>query len=72
MIIGIAMFYGVHVDKSAITSVASSAGISALGKSAAGAILKMLPVVGTLAGALVNSSVAASITGALGTAFSEL
>ncbi|GHU84574.1 GTPase [Spirochaetia bacterium] len=72
MIMGIAAIYGVHVGKAAITSVASGAGISALGKSAAGAILKFIPGVGSVVGAVINSSVAIAITGALGTAFSEL
>jgi uncharacterized protein (DUF697 family)/GTP-binding protein EngB required for normal cell division len=72
MIMGIAGIYGIHVGKTAISSVASSAGISALGRSVAGGLMKLIPGIGTVAGAVVNASVAGIITGALGGAFSEL
>jgi uncharacterized protein (DUF697 family)/GTP-binding protein EngB required for normal cell division len=72
MILGIAGIYGIHIGKAAIGSVASSAGISALGKSVAGGLMKLIPGIGTIAGAIVNASVAAAITGALGGALSEL
>jgi uncharacterized protein (DUF697 family)/GTP-binding protein EngB required for normal cell division len=72
MIMGIAGIYGIHVGKAAISSVAAGAGISALGKSVAGGLMKLIPGIGTIAGAIVNASVAGTITGALGGAFSEL
>jgi len=72
MIIGIAGIYGIHVGKAAISSVASSAGISALGKSVAGGIIKFIPGIGSLFGGIINASVAGAITGALGGVFSEL
>lgn len=40
--------------------------IVSLGRSAAGNLLKLIPVVGTVAGAAVNATVAMAITGALG------
>jgi uncharacterized protein (DUF697 family)/GTP-binding protein EngB required for normal cell division len=72
MIIGIAGIYGIHIGKAAISSVASSAGISALGRSIAGGLIKFFPGVGSVVGAIINASVAGGITGALGGAFSEL
>jgi uncharacterized protein (DUF697 family)/GTP-binding protein EngB required for normal cell division len=72
MIMGIAGIYGIHVGKAAISSVAGGAGISALGKSVAGGLMKLIPGIGTIVGAVVNASVAGTITGALGGAFSEL
>jgi len=72
MIMGIAGIYGIHIGKAAISSIASSAGISALGKSIAGGLIKLIPGFGTIAGAVINASVAGTITGALGGAFSEL
>jgi uncharacterized protein (DUF697 family)/GTP-binding protein EngB required for normal cell division len=72
MIMGIAGIYGIHVGKAAISSIASSVGISALGKSVAGGLIKLIPGFGTIAGAIINASVAGTITGALGGAFSEL
>jgi uncharacterized protein (DUF697 family)/GTP-binding protein EngB required for normal cell division len=72
MILGIAGIYGIRVGKAAISSVASGVGISALGKSVAGGLMKLIPGIGTIAGAVVNASVAGTITGALGGAFSEL
>jgi uncharacterized protein (DUF697 family) len=72
MIMGIAGIYGIHIGKAAISSVAAGAGISALGKSVAGGLMKLIPGIGTVAGAIVNASIAGSITGALGGAFSEL
>ncbi|MDR1315991.1 MAG: DUF697 domain-containing protein [Spirochaetales bacterium] len=72
MIMGIAGIYGIHIGKAAISSVAAGTGISALGKSVAGGLMKLIPGIGTVAGAIVNASVAGTITGALGGAFSEL
>jgi uncharacterized protein (DUF697 family)/GTP-binding protein EngB required for normal cell division len=72
MIIGIAEIYGIHVGKTAISSVAGGVAISALGKSIAGGLLKLIPGLGSIAGAVINASVAGTITGALGMAFSEL
>jgi uncharacterized protein (DUF697 family)/GTP-binding protein EngB required for normal cell division len=72
MIIGIAGIYGIPVGKAAISSLASSVGISALGKSVAGGLVKLIPGIGTVVGSIINASVAGTITGALGGAFSEL
>jgi len=72
MIMGIAGIYGIHVGKTAISSVASGVGISALGKSVAGGLMKLIPGFGSIAGGIINASVAGTITGALGGAFSEL
>jgi uncharacterized protein (DUF697 family)/GTP-binding protein EngB required for normal cell division len=72
MIMGIAGIYGIHIGKAAISSLASGVGISALGKSVAGGLLKLIPGFGTIVGSIINASVAGIITGALGGAFSEL
>jgi uncharacterized protein (DUF697 family)/GTP-binding protein EngB required for normal cell division len=72
MIVGVAGIYGIHVGKATISSLMGSTGISALGKSVAGGLMKLIPGIGTIAGAVINASVAGTITGALGGAFSEL
>jgi uncharacterized protein (DUF697 family)/GTP-binding protein EngB required for normal cell division len=64
MIMRIADIYGIHLSKSAVSSVLTSIVISALGKS----IVKFIPIVGPI----INASVAGIITGALGGALSEL
>ena len=46
--------------------------ISMLGKSVAGNLLKLIPGFGTAAGAAINATVAATITGALGYALVQL
>jgi uncharacterized protein (DUF697 family)/GTP-binding protein EngB required for normal cell division len=72
MIVGIAGIYGIHVGKAAIVSLTGSTAISSFGKSAAGSLLKLIPGVGTVIGGIINASVAGVITGAIGTALSEL
>jgi uncharacterized protein (DUF697 family)/GTP-binding protein EngB required for normal cell division len=72
MIIGIAKIYGVQISQAVIGSVGSGVAVSAIGKAAAGGLLKLIPGVGTAIGAVINMSVAASITGALGGALSAL
>lgn len=46
--------------------------ISNLGKSFAGSLLKLVPGLGTLVGGMINAGVAATITGALGFAISQI
>lgn len=64
--------YGIDKISGAVSSLVSSTIISTLGRTIAGGLLKLIPVVGTVFGTLVNGTVATSITLALGYAISEL
>ena len=55
-----------------IRNIIASKVISMLGKSVAGNLLKLIPGFGTAAGAAINATVAATITGALGYALVQL
>lgn len=46
--------------------------LSALGKSFAGGLLKLIPGIGTIAGSAINAAVATSFTAALGCAISQI
>ncbi|MDR1377937.1 MAG: GTP-binding DUF697 domain-containing protein [Synergistaceae bacterium] len=72
MIVRIGVIYGIHVGKTAITSLAVDAVATVLGKSIADQILKCIPGIDTTLGGVINASVASALTGALGMAFSEL
>jgi uncharacterized protein (DUF697 family)/GTP-binding protein EngB required for normal cell division len=72
MIVGIAAIYGIHLGGATVSSLTSSTAISALGKSVAGGLIKFFPGIGSFIGGMINASVAGTITGALGGAFSEL
>ena len=64
--------YGVSNLVNISTSVISDVIITNLGKSIVSSILKMIPIVGQIAGAVINGGVAAALTGAIGYAASEL
>ena len=55
-----------------VTALVGDVLISNLGKTLVGSIIKLIPGIGTVAGAAINASVAAAITGALGAAVSEI
>lgn len=64
--------YGLNVAKGAVTTLVGDVFISNLGKTIVGSIVKFIPGIGTVVGAVINGSVAAAITGALGAAVSEI
>lgn len=64
--------YGVSNLVNISTAVISDAIITNLGRSIVSNILKMIPVVGKIVGAVINAGVAAALTGAVGYAASEL
>lgn len=72
MVTSILTIYGVEMSKGAISGFVGSTTISALGRSVAGNLAKLIPAVGTVVGAVINAGVAASFTGALGEALTEL
>lgn len=72
MTVHILKLYGLEQSGRVITGIIGSTLLSQLGRLAAGSILKLIPIGGNVAGAVVNSSVAASFTWALGMAISEL
>lgn len=57
-----------HIPSAVISDII----VSSLGKSIAGDIIKLIPEIGTIAGATINAGVAAAITSALGFAFSQI
>jgi uncharacterized protein (DUF697 family)/GTP-binding protein EngB required for normal cell division len=71
LILKILSIYGIELKDGAIPSLISAVGVSALGKSAAGSLLKIIPGIGTLFGSMINAGVAVSITAAIGKALSE-
>ena len=64
--------YGMNDLASVSKSVVGNVVISTVGKSIAGGLLKLIPGVGTVLGAIINGGVASAITGALGYAISEI
>ena len=72
MILHILALYGIKLAAGTITSLIGTLGVSSLGKSAAGSIIKLIPGVGTIVGAVINASIASTITGAIGKALSEI
>jgi len=72
MIVKILSIYGIKIADSSILSLIGSVGISALGKSLAGNLIKLIPGLGSILGTVINSTVAAGITGAIGKALIEI
>jgi len=64
--------YGMENYASISKAVIGNIIISNLGKSLAGGLLKLVPVIGTIAGGIINAGVASLITSALGFAISEI
>ncbi|WP_086229615.1 DUF697 domain-containing protein [Campylobacter devanensis] len=72
MVIQIASLYGMKLEGSAIASFLGSAAISNLGKTLAGNLIKLIPGVGSVMGAMINGTVAGGFTYAIGYALNEL
>jgi uncharacterized protein (DUF697 family)/GTP-binding protein EngB required for normal cell division len=72
MILTILSIYGIKIADSSILSLVGSVSISALGKAAAGSIIKLIPGLGSIVGAAINATVAGTITGAIGKALIEI
>ena len=64
--------YGMENYASISEAVIGNILISNLGKSLAGGLLKLIPVIGTITGGIINAGVASLITSALGFAISEI
>lgn len=64
--------YGMENYASISEAVIGNIFISNLGKSLAGGLLKLIPVIGTITGGIINAGVASLITSALGFAISEI
>lgn len=73
MIASITAIFGIEINKGILTALVSStlgsAGATVLGKTAVSNILKLIPGVGTVAGAVISGSTAGVITTALGEAY---
>lgn len=72
MATNIIYIYGMQNLASISSAVIGDIIISNLGKSLAGGLLKLIPIVGQIAGGVINAGVAALITSALGFAISEI
>ena len=72
MVIQIASLYGMKLEGSAIISFLGSAAISNIGKTVAGNLIKLIPGVGSIMGAMINGTVAGGFTYAIGYALNEL
>jgi uncharacterized protein (DUF697 family)/GTP-binding protein EngB required for normal cell division len=72
LVLRIVTLYGIKLQEGAISSIAGSALMTNLGKAAAGGLLKLIPGIGTIVGAVINAAVAGGLTTALGVALSEL
>ncbi len=76
MITAITAAFDIDLKKSVITALVTSAlgtsGTTLIGRTLAGSVLKLLPVVGTVAGDAINASSAAILTTALGEAYIKL
>lgn len=73
MLAGITVTFGIPVEKATLTAIISATlgttGATALGRTAVGSILKMIPGAGSVAGGAISAGVAAAITAALGEAY---
>ena len=66
MIVGLYKANGYNISQGVVTGALKSTLISGFGKAAAGNLLKFIPVVGSVAGGLINAGVAVAFTEALG------
>jgi Uncharacterized protein/domain associated with GTPases len=69
MMAKIAQLHGLGLDKSALLAVASTSAATAAGRAATAGLLKFLPGAGSIAGGVINASVASSFTLAMGQAW---
>lgn len=76
MLAKISEVYRINLKRSGLKSLVFTAlgvsGTTVLGKTITGSLLKMLPGLGSIGGAAVNGTTAATLTGALGAAYCEL
>lgn len=72
MTVHILKIYGLEKSGRVISGIIGSTLLSQLGRLAAGSLLKLVPGGGSITGSVINSSVAASFTWALGMSVSEL
>ncbi|MFT9456063.1 MAG: GTPase [Liquorilactobacillus hordei] len=68
MIAGIYHAYGKSLSSGAIKGALTATAVAGLGKSAVGNLLKFIPGVGTVTGAIINGGVASTFTEAMGVA----
>ncbi|MDR1831311.1 MAG: DUF697 domain-containing protein [Fusobacteriaceae bacterium] len=71
LLMEICSLYGIKISNSGIFSFVLDIGVSQLGKSIAGNLIKLIPGIGTAIGTMINVTVASTITKAVGTALSE-
>ena len=73
MLAGITAIFGLPIEKAALTSIVSAtigtAGATVLGKTVVSNLIKMIPGAGTIVGAVISGTTAATLTGALGEAY---
>ena len=73
MLAGITAIFGLPIEKAALTSIVSAtigtAGATVLGKTVVSNLIKMIPGAGTIIGAAISGTTAATLTGALGEAY---
>lgn len=73
MLAGITAVFGLPLGKSALTSIVTAtigtAGTTVLGKTVVANLVKMIPGAGTIVGAVISGTTAATLTGALGEAY---
>ncbi|MFA5427655.1 MAG: GTPase [Sulfurimonas sp.] len=76
MIVKITMTYGIPLEKGAITALASSVvgctAATTVGRSIVGNLLKLVPGLGTVAGDVINASVAGVLTTGLGELYNKI
>ena len=72
MVAHICKVYGLDSINNLSKSLISNLVISQIGKSIAGNLIKLFPVIGTIVGSLINGTVASGITYAIGIAVSEI
>ena len=65
----IAQLYGVPFDRAAVMAIASTTLATSAGRNTAAGLLKMIPGAGSVAGGVINASVASGFTLAMGQAW---
>lgn len=66
MIVSIYNSYGERISKGVVEGIVKATTATALGKSLAGSLVKLIPGIGTLAGAVLNGGVAVAVTELIG------
>jgi uncharacterized protein (DUF697 family)/GTP-binding protein EngB required for normal cell division len=68
MILKVTSLYDIHLAEGVVTSIVGTILATALGRSVAGNLIKLIPGIGSIAGAAINASTAGIITTAIGNA----